>query len=201
MGDAATLVTPGQMAARVATLAGELDGRYAGSSEPPLLVGVLTGSAFFLADLVRAMTIHVNLDFISISSYRGPQPRVPGGGRSGVVRIVKDIDIAVTGRDVVIIEDIVDTGLTLNYLRKTLAQRSPRSLTAVALLDKAARRIVPVPVEYRGFEIPDVFVVGYGLDWQGLYRNFPGLLAVRDVARLANNRSLLVHALAPPGVA
>ena len=99
------------------------------------------------------------------------------------------------GRDVLIVEDIVDTGLTLNYLRKTLRQREPLSLKAVTLLDKVARRIVPVQVEHTGFEIPDVFVVGYGLDFQGRYRNSPSILAVRDVAKLANEPLVLVDQL------
>jgi hypoxanthine phosphoribosyltransferase len=145
-------------------------------------VGILKGSAMFLADLIRAMDIDVAVDFMSISSY----------SQSGVVRIVKDLDEDVRGRDVVIVEDIVDTGLSLNYLRKTLSQREPSSLRAATLLDKTARRIIPVPLEFSAFEIPDVFVVGYGLDYQGLYRNVPDILAVRDLARLANDPRLMV---------
>lgn len=156
-----------------------------GEGQPPVLVGVLKGSAMFLADLIRAMDIDVVVDFMSISSY----------SQSGVVRIVKDLDEDIRGRDVVVVEDIVDTGLSLNYLRKTLTQREPKSLRAVTLLDKTARRIIPVPLEFSAFEIPDVFVVGYGLDFQGLYRNAADILAVRDLARLANDPRLMVAQL------
>jgi len=172
---------------RIRELAGKLDAELAGSE--PVFVGVLKGSTMFMSDLVRAMRVTVSIDFLSISAYAG------GGGGGGVVRIVKDLDQSVEGRDVVIVEDIVDTGLTLNYLRNTLAQRGAGSLTTVSLLDKAARRIIPVPVEMVGFEIPDVFVLGYGLDFQGLYRNVPELLAVRDIARLANEPTALVDSL------
>jgi hypoxanthine phosphoribosyltransferase len=149
------------------------------------MVGVLKGSAFFLADLIRAMSLDVAVDFMSISAYSA-------GAQSGVVKIVKDLDENLAGRDVLIVEDIVDTGLTLNYLRRTLGDRAPRSLRAITLLDKLARRIVPVDLEYAGFEIPDVFVIGYGLDFQGLYRNLSDILAVRDLARLSNNPAMLV---------
>jgi hypoxanthine phosphoribosyltransferase len=154
-----------------------------------MLVGVLKGSTLFLADLLRELDIEVEVDFISISSYSQK------GGSSGVVRIVKDLESDIGGRNVVIVEDIVDTGLTLNYLRRTLGERSPASLRAITLLDKAARRIVPVELEHSGFEIPDVFVVGYGLDFQGLYRNVPDILAVKDIAKLANDPMLLVEHL------
>lgn len=177
-----------ELGERVGQLGADISNHLAGSPTLPLLVGVLKGSTLFLADLIRAVSTDVAVDFISISSYG------QGGAQSGVVRIVKDLDEDVVGRDVLIVEDIVDTGLTLNYLRTALGHRKPRSLGAVALLDKAARRIVPVPLEFRGFEIPDVFVLGYGLDWQGLYRNLPDVYAVRDLARLVNDESLLVDA-------
>lgn len=178
------LIDRASIARRIAELGAELAGLFA-DEQPPVLVGVLKGSAMFLADLIRAMDIDVVVDFMSISSY----------SQSGVVRIVKDLDEDVRGRDVVIVEDIVDTGLTLNYLRKTLTQREPDSLRAVTLLDKTARRIIPVPLEFSAFEIPDVFVVGYGLDFQGLYRNAADILAVRDLARLANDPRLMVAQL------
>jgi hypoxanthine phosphoribosyltransferase len=143
-----------------------------------------------MSDLVRTMERTVAVDFLSISAY--------AGGRGGVVRIVKDLDQSVEGRDIVIVEDIVDTGLTLNYLRQTLEGRGARSLRTVSLLDKAARRIIPVTVEMVGFEIPDVFVLGYGLDFQGLYRNVPYILAVKDIARLANDPTALVDGLFDP---
>ncbi len=189
-GDAAelvarTLVSATSLRQRVGALGAQIAQSYSDASQPPLLVSVLKGSTFFLADLMRSMKIDLNVDFMSISSYGSP----------GIVRILKDLETDVFARDVLIVEDIVDTGLTLNYLRKTLRQRNPASLRTVTLLDKAVRRIVPVEVDYKGFEIPDVFVVGYGLDFQGRYRNCPSILAVRDVARLANDPLVLVDQL------
>jgi len=178
------LIDRSSIARRIDELGTQL-GELFSEGQPPVLVGILKGSAMFLADLIRAMDIDVVVDFMSISSY----------SQSGVVRIVKDLDEDIRGRDVVIVEDIVDTGLSLNYLRKTLTQREPTSLRAVTLLDKTARRIIPVSLEFSAFEIPDVFVVGYGLDYQGLYRNAADILAVRDVARLANDPRLLVTQL------
>lgn len=160
-------------------LAEQLTSDYAMGPDPPVFVGVLKGAAIFLADLVRAAcAIELATDFMSISAYDASE------GRTGVVQIVKDLDLDVHGRDVVLVEDIVDTGLTLNYLRSTLAQREPASLRTVTLLDKAARRIVPVAVEYVGFEMPDLFVVGYGLDFRGRYRNLCDIVAVRDPEEL-----------------
>ena len=180
--------------ARIREMGAVLSERYRDEPEPPVLVGVLKGCAYFMADLFRAMSIDAAVDFMAISSYAG-------GGASGVVRIVKDLDQSVAGRDVLIVEDIVDTGLTLNYLRRTLGERKPRSLEAVTLLDKAVRRIVPVPLEHVCFEIPDLFVVGYGLDFQGLYRNVPDILSVTDIARLAAEPRLLVASLWPDSIA
>lgn len=188
---AEVLVSRAELASRVGELGTELSRDFGDAPSPPVFVGLLKGSTLFLADLVRAVRLDVAVDFMSISSYGEPGPQ------SGVVRIVKDLEQDLSGRDVVIVEDIVDTGLTLNYLRQTLSQRGPRSLSAVTLLDRTARRIVPVELEHRGFEIPDVFVVGYGLDFQGRYRNVPEILAVRDVARLANDPLLLVGPLFP----
>jgi hypoxanthine phosphoribosyltransferase len=132
-----------------------------------LVVGVLTGSVLFCADLVRAIDVHAQLDFIAVSSY---------GDRtssSGVVRLIKDLDRDISGRDVILVEDIVDTGLTLNYLLETLHARQPASLSVCALLDKSAARRCEVPLRYVGFNCPDAFVVGYGLDYAGRYRNLP----------------------------
>ena len=185
---ASVLIRDAQLRGRVHELAHEIERTLQGGAKPPVLVGVLKGSTLFLADLIRAFNSHVEVDFISISSYGG-------GGRSGVVRIVKDLEIDIRERDVVIVEDIVDTGLTLNYLRQTLKDRETKSLLAVTLLNKAARRIVPVELEFSGFEIPDEFVVGYGLDFQGRYRNVPDILAVKDIAKLANDPTLLVEPL------
>lgn len=182
------LLTRDQIAERVTALAAEISSTYAGSD--PVLVAILKGSAIFLADLARALSIDARFDFMSISSYSGEKA-------TGVVRIVKDLEHDVAGRDVVIVEDIVDTGLTLNYLRKSLGARRPKSLATVTLLDKAVRRILPVPVEWRGFEIPDAFVLGYGLDHQGLYRNVRDLLAVPDISALAARPDLYVNDLFP----
>jgi len=180
------LLSEEQLRHRVAALGAEIGRAYAKLPESLVVVGVLKGSTLFLADLLRAIRLDAEIDFIAISSYgQGPDTQ------SGVVRIVKDLDRDVTGRDVLLVEDIVDTGLTLNYLRRTLLEREPRSLATVALLDKTARRIVPVPIEYRGFEIPDVYVVGYGLDFQGRYRNLRTIQAVSDLARLAKEPRLL----------
>lgn len=173
---------------RIGAMAASLSEEYSDLEQPLVMVSVLKGSAFFLADLMRRLNIEVAVDFMSISSYSE-------GEQSGVVRIVKDLDTDVTDRDVLIVEDIVDTGLTLNYLRTTLVNRSPRSLKAVTLLDKAARRIVPVELEYSCFEVPDVFVIGYGLDFQGLYRNVPEIYSVTDLPRLLNDVTLLVGPL------
>jgi hypoxanthine phosphoribosyltransferase len=183
------LITRNELARRTRELAAEVSAPFGNGADPPVLIGVLKGSTLFLADLLRAMPVDAAVDFMSISSYDASAPQ------SGIVRIVKDLEEDIGGRDVVIVEDIVDTGLTLTYLRRALGERGPRSLRAVTLLDKAVRRIVPVELEHRGFEIPDVFVVGYGLDFQGRYRNVPDILAVRDLARLANDPSLLVPVL------
>ena len=168
-----------QLRARISTLAGEIASAATGE-DPLVLISILKGSTLFTADLMRALPIDVEIEFMSISAYG------QGQSQSGVVRIVKDLDGSISGRDVLIVEDIVDTGLTLNYLRRTLGNRDPRSLAAVTLLDKSARRIVPVPLEHAGFQIPDAFVVGYGMDFQGRYRNLPDVLAVTDLPRLAN---------------
>lgn len=186
--DARVLLTREEIALRVGELGKEISAAYEGSE--PVLVAILKGSAVFLADLARALSIDARFDFMSISSYSGEQA-------TGVVRIVKDLEHDIEGRDVVIVEDIVDTGLTLNYLRKTISARDPRSLSTVTLLDKAARRILPVEVEWRGFEIPDAFVLGYGLDYHGLYRNVKDLLAVSDISALVARPDLYVDQLFP----
>lgn len=156
----------------------------------PLLVSVLKGSVVFLADLVRAMEIDTTVDFMSISSYGGP-------GDSGVVRIVKDLEEPLEGRHVVVVEDIVDTGLSLTYLLRTLSTRNPASLKVCTLIDKSVRRIVDLAADYVGFE-SDEFLVGYGLDFQGRYRNLPYLLAVRNPAALAANPDALLTDLPEP---
>ena len=181
-----------EIQSRVEELGAEIAADYGGRE--PLLVAPLKSSLVFLADLSRALPILHHLDFVELAPYDASatqRPQPPG------IRLLKDLDSDVHGRDVVIVEDIVDTGLTLNYLRRNLGARSPRSLRAVTLLDKSVRRIVPVPLEHRGFDIPDVFVVGYGLDFQALYRNVRDLLSVPDLPRLANDPRLLVSPLWP----
>lgn len=138
---------------------------YAGRR--PLLVGVLKGSVMVLADLLRAITAPVELDLMAVSSY-GPATR-----SSGVVRILKDLEHSIEGLDVIVFEDIVDTGLTLSYILRVLRARHPASLVVGTLLDKPARRFIDIPLKYRGFEVPDEFVVGYGLDYGEKYRNLP----------------------------
>jgi hypoxanthine phosphoribosyltransferase len=159
------------LAERVALLARDMR-RDMGPTTPIHLVAVLKGAFVFLADLVRALDGPVSCDFIAVSSYGAAQTT------SGEVRLTMDLDAPLHGRDVVIVEDIVDTGLTLSYLREILSARGPRSLRAVALLSKPSRRRVPVVVDYVGFEIEDRFVVGYGMDDGERYRNLP-YIAVR----------------------
>ena len=134
-----------------------------------VLVGILRGSFVFMADLVRNIDIPVALDFMAISSYEAE------GGSSGAVKILKDLDESITGKHILIVEDIIDTGLTLGYLIRHLEARNPESIKICTLLDRSIRRIVPLPISYTGFDIPDVYVVGYGLDYQQIYRNLPSL--------------------------
>ncbi|MGQ9603255.1 MAG: hypoxanthine phosphoribosyltransferase [bacterium] len=150
---------------RVHELAGEISRDYCDKS--PTLVSVLKGGIIFLSDLVRCLTILHEIDFMSVSSYDG------GTESSGVVRILSDLSINIEKRDVIIVEDIVDTGLTLDYIRHILLARHPNSLKICTLLDKRSRRRIHVPIDYVGFEIPDVFVIGYGLDYGEKYRNLP----------------------------
>jgi hypoxanthine phosphoribosyltransferase len=132
----------------------------------PVLISMLKGAAIFTADLSRSVSVPLTLDFMAISSYR---TRVS----SGAVRILKDLDESIEGRQVIVVEDIVATGLTLSYLLKSLQARNPASLRVCTLLDRPVSRIISMPIAYRGFELPDVFVVGYGLDFQQRYRNLP----------------------------
>lgn len=176
------VITREAIRARVEEIGAEITRDYAGRS--PILVGVLKGSVLFLADLVRRIELPVRVDFMSISSYGE-------GGRSGVVRILKDLDTSIEAQDVLLVEDIIDTGLTVTYLLATLRARGPASLEVCALLDKSVRRIIEVPIKYKGFDIPDEFVVGYGLDHQGRYRNLSTILGVADSDALDANPDLL----------
>jgi hypoxanthine phosphoribosyltransferase len=174
IGPAGIRLSRQQIAARTDEIAAQISKDFEGRS--PLLVGVLRGSVLFLADLARKISVPARFDFMSISSY--------GGGGSGVVRILKDLDGPIAGEDVILVEDIIDTGLTATYLTTNLRARGPRSLAICTLLDKSVRRIVEVPIRYRGFEIPDEFVIGYGLDHNGRYRNLPEIVGVPDIATL-----------------
>ena len=165
------LVTAEDLQRRVGELGREISQDYAG--RPLLLVGVLKGAVFFLSDLMRAIDIHVEVDFMAVASYGSATDS------SGVVRILKDLDIAIEGRDVLIVEDIVDSGLTLQYLMRNLGSRNPRTLELCRLLTKPERRKVDLPTRYVGFEIPNRFVVGYGLDYAERHRNLP-FVAVLD---------------------
>lgn len=159
------LISSEQIATRVAELGAQISRDYEGKD--PVFVGVLVGSALFAADLIRHVTEPCTLDFVAISSY-GKESR-----SSGVVRILKDLDESVESRHVVIVEDVVDTGLTLNYLVDSMRHRNVASVKVCSMLDKPARRLTNVHVDYVGFEIPDEFVVGYGLDFAQRYRNLP----------------------------
>ena len=145
---------------------------YAGKN--PLLIGVLKGACFFLSDLLRAIDIPLNIEFMAISSY-GSSTRT-----SGEVRILKDLDVPVENRHLIVVEDIVDTGLTLSYLLANLKSRGAASVKLVALLDKSERREREVAIDYLGFEIPDAFVVGYGLDFAERYRNLPFIAILKN---------------------
>jgi len=159
------LIDEETLAARVAELGVEVSVDYEGRDL--LLIGVLKGAVFFMADLMRHLTVACEVDFMAISSYGDATDS------SGIVRILKDLDINIEGRDVLVVEDIIDSGLTLSYLMRNLESREPASLEVCALLTKPSRREIDVPVRYVGFEIPNKFVVGYGLDFGERYRNLP----------------------------
>jgi hypoxanthine phosphoribosyltransferase len=159
------LITEDELRARVTDLGQMLARDY--EKLNPILVGVLQGAFLFMADLIRAIPINLTTDFIGLSSYG------MGTTASGVVRLVSDLSLPIDGRDVLIVEDIVDTGHTLTYLKRNLEARRPRSLRVCVLLDKIERRQIEVDLDYIGFTIPNVYVVGYGFDHGGLYRNLP----------------------------
>ena len=169
------LIEQDALRSRVEELAAEISADYEGRDL--LLLGVLKGAIFFISDLMRELTVPCEIDFMAISSYGA------GTDSSGVVRILKDLEINISGRDVLVVEDIIDSGLTLSYLRRTLGARKPASLEICALLTKPERREVDVPVTYVGFEIPNRFVVGYGLDYDERFRNLEEIAVVEE-ARL-----------------
>ncbi len=175
-----------RLQSRVSELAAEITRDYAGREL--FLMGVLKGAVFFLGDLMRQLDLPCELDFMAVSSYGSTTDS------SGVVRILKDLEAPIEGRDVVIVEDVVDSGLTLGYLLRSLRSRNPRSLEVCALLVKPHRRKVELPIRYVGFEISDRFVVGYGLDLDQRYRNLPYVAALADQELLGNASPLASQA-------
>ena len=166
------LVTEDELARRVRELGEQISADYDGDAL--MLIGILKGAVFFLADLMRHLTVSCEIDFMAVSSYGSSTDS------SGVVRILKDLDISIEGRQVLIVEDIVDSGLTLSYLLRTLSARNPASLAVCALLAKPERRKLDLPIHYVGFEIPNRFVIGYGLDYAERYRNLPFVAVLEE---------------------
>jgi hypoxanthine phosphoribosyltransferase len=178
-GIAKILIPGAEIGMKVGEIAADLDERYA--ERTPLLVGVLTGAVTFMSDLMRAMSVPVAIDFMAVSSYGAATES------SGVVRILKDLNQDVEGRDLLVVEDIVDSGLTLSYLLDNLRRRNPADIRVVALLKKDKPKTVDVQVDRVGFTIPDEFVVGYGLDYAGRYRNLP-YIGVLDPSVIAGRQ-------------
>lgn len=170
------LISRDEIAARVADIGRQISRDFAGE-DSLLLLGVLKGAAIFLADLARQITLDATFDFIAVSSYGAAQHS------SGEVRLVKDVDQSIEGKNVILVEDILDTGLTLTYLKNLMLARSPKQLKIAVLLDKTPRRIQPVEVDYVGFEIPDEFVVGYGLDFNERYRNLRDIHILESLSK------------------
>jgi hypoxanthine phosphoribosyltransferase len=191
--DASVLFGREDIRRRIEELGRDITGDYEGRA--PVLISVLKGGSVFLADLIREIALPVAIDYMSISRYGGAAESM------GRVQIVKDLDQDIGGRDVIVVEDIVDTGLTLSYLITVLESRGPASVRICTLLDKSARRIAPLELRYVGFECPDVFVVGYGLDFQERYRNLPDILAIEDLGALTADPDLLLPFLSGAGPA
>ncbi len=167
------LISADRIKDRIADLAEQINKKYKGHDL--VIVSVLKGSVIFLSDLVREISdVNVFLDFMAVSSY-GDSTKT-----SGIVKINKDLDMSIKGKDVLIVEDIVDTGLTLSYIKKLFEERSPRSVSVCVLLDKKEKREIDVNIDYTGFVIPDTFVVGYGLDFAGKWRNLPAIMQVKE---------------------
>lgn len=159
------LISTSEIQSRVAEMGEAISRDYSGRN--PLMIGVLKGVVFFMADLLRAITVPVEMDFISVSNYSAESRR------QGYVRLIKDLEIPLTGRHVIFVEDVIDTGLTLSYILRNLKTREPASLEVCVLFNKPAHRLIDVPIKYRGFDLPDRFVAGYGLDYRERYRNLP----------------------------
>jgi hypoxanthine phosphoribosyltransferase len=168
------LFTRDQIAAKVAELGARITSDFAG--EAVVLIGVLKGATIFLADLAREIKLDVSFDFIAVSSYGSAKQQ------SGEVKLVKDVDQSMEGKNVILVEDILDSGLTLTYIAKLLQAHQPKSIRIAALLDKPSRRIEPIRADYVGFQIPDQFVVGYGLDFAERYRNLPDICVVETTS-------------------
>lgn len=176
------VITEGELAARIGELGQAISQDYAGRQ--PVLVAVLTGALWFVADLARAISIPVEVDFLALNRF----------GEGGRIRLAMDTAISLAGRDVILVEDIADTGLSLTALHRLLLEREPASLATAALLDKVSRRLVDVPLEYRGFEVGDEFLLGYGLDWGGRYRNLRSIWSVLDLGAFAADPEALARA-------
>ncbi len=159
------LISPEQLRNRVSALGAQISQDYEGLN--PLMVGVLKGVVFFMADLLKSINIPLEVDFMAVASY-SPEAR-----DQGLVRLVKDLELSITGRHVLFVEDVIDTGLTLNYLLSNLRTREPASLEVCACFNKTKHRLIDIPLKYKGFDLPDKFVVGYGLDYRERYRNLP----------------------------
>lgn len=171
------LFTEEEIQLRVSELAERINEDYDGLE--PVIISVLKGSTYFLVDLTRQLDLPLSIDFMAIQSYG------PASNKTGAVMLLKDLDEPIEGKDVIIVEDIIDTGLTINYLLRNLQARNPNSIRICTLLDKSVRRLVPVEISYRGFEIPDVFVVGYGLDFEQKFRNLP-YIGILDIDKIVS---------------
>lgn len=167
------IVSEDQISRRVAEIAAEISRDFAG--EEVMLVGILKGAVIFMADIARCLTVPVTMDFMAVSSYGSATKS------SGAVQIIKDIEVSIEGKNLIVVEDIVDSGLTLKYLLENLWSRGPASVKTCVLLDKPEARVVEVPIDYKGFEIPNKFAVGYGLDYDQKYRNLPYVGALKTV--------------------
>jgi len=169
------LFTEEQIQEKVKELGKLISGDY--QNKNPIFVGILKGVFFFMADLLRAVTVNCEVDFMAVSNYNNQSQF------TGLVRIVKDLDIPIQGRHVIFVEDVIDTGLTINYLLRNLRDRNPKSLEVCTIFNKPAHRLIDIPVRYKGFDLPDRFVIGYGLDHNEKYRNLPfiGLLKAEKI--------------------
>jgi hypoxanthine phosphoribosyltransferase len=180
---ASEVISTEEIHSRVSELGSAISDDYQGRD--PVFVSVLTGSVLFSADLIRSVSLRAEIDFLALNRF----------GASGRISVSMDTSGPLFDRDVIIVEEIVDTGLTLKVLRQMMVDRGARSVATVGLLDKARRRVTEVPIEYRGFEVGDEFLVGYGLDWEGLYRNLPSMWAILDIEAFVADRMILAREL------